>query len=598
MEVVILKILIRSYPLPGESLSSLIQRIAKLNFIDPHDIWRLLNIGKHYPQSSLSAPIDISPNSLIDLNYFAEQLDLSLEALEKLTFLPVFQKFGIDMEDCSSSRILSNEVERYRKYCPECLKSSKMYKLIWQVCSINFCHIHNISLMNRCPNCNNRIPILPSKSDIGICPYCNTLFSDYTNESYSTQPDDLKRLEDWKYILDYEKKGLSNVEAYSPKRSVAIKTIYLSDKMKDMTRGDQLRLTPIKQTARDSQCFKKNVHLESVFYFINKSGITMEDFLLMEVPKDFTEKLLTISKKQTEKYSCIAPWCQNYKIPGSLVRKPTSVKTLKSGVKLKYYMYCNNCGTEYCLDSDGTIVERGTLIDFAWAHVRECIIHYWSVHGIITKYNTTEDKVRRAAIFLAANNLLEPAVIPYKIPLSHDLETKSKIKDLIQMGTTMKQIKTKLRMNYNDFLFYWLCSEIKVSYLGSSKPIPNKTTPKDLHNKEFVIAINKLLSNNIDITIQSVCNELNVVHETLRYWGMLDDVKRYKLQQKELRDKEFTKEIINKTDKLIASLNESKAKINSEEFYKQLGIRRTVLVRHHPELTKYIQDKLRLATYN
>ena len=89
-----------------------------------------------------------------------------------------------------------------------------------------------------------------------------------------------------------------------------------------------------------------------------------------------------------------------------------------------------------------------------------------------------------------------------------------------------------------------------------------------------------------------MCNELNIVHETLRYWGLLGEVKKYKEQQKDIRDKELAKAIINKTNEMVKALNESNIKIGSEDFYKQIGIRRTVLVRNHPELTKYIHEKL------
>jgi len=593
-----LKLLVRPDPVPGECLSSYMQRIAESNLIDPHDLWRFLNTNKHYPQSSISAPIDIYPYTLIDLNRFSELLELQVEALERLTFLSVFKKFGMDVEGCSSSRILSNEINRYRKFCPECLKTRKVYKLIWQVCDINFCPVHSVLLINRCPNCNRRIPILPSKSEIGMCPYCDTLFSDIICDDYTVQLADIKCFCDWEYILDYNEIGLQSLDTYLSEQVIAIKLIYVSSLIKNLSKEDQLKLFSIKQTARNSQISQKNVHLDSIFYFINKAGMTMREFLLFAMPHDFTVNLLMNKQKQTEKHSCIAPWCDYYKTPGSLVRKSTSVNTLKSGMKLKYYMYCSSCGTEYCLDTEGTIVERGNLIRFAWSQIRERLINHWSVQDIIKQYETTEDKVRRAAIFLAANNLIDLGLVPYKIPLSHNAEIQSTIKNLIQKGTQMKQIRKLLNMTYNDFLFYWLNSEIRVAYLGNSNPRPNKISSRDLHIGEFEHAINKLLLSNTDITIKSVCNELNITHETLRYWGFLDEVKAYKEQQKDIKDLELTKAIIDNTNKIAKALSDSNCKISSASFYKQLGIQRTVLVRRHPELTKYIHDVLQNINFN
>lgn len=567
-----------------------------LNYVDTHDLWRLLKSNNHYPQSSDSVPIDIYPESLIDLDKFGVLLGMGKESLEKLTFMPVFKKLGINENFIANSRILSNVVGRYRKYCPECLKVNRMYKLIWQVNEINFCPIHKIKLINYCTNCNKKIPILPSKSEIGICPYCHSFLYNCERQNYIASSLDLRIIDDWRYILDYNEKGISYIGSCSNEQNIALRLLYIIYNSKiALDPKEQTTLSSIKQIARNTKTNQTFVHLSSIFHFTRKCNVKLKDFFGLDMPNDFIENIFAKKHKLIESYSCIAPWCSHYRTPGSLVKTSTSIKTLKSGNKQKYYMYCSDCGTEYSIDTNGNIVERGNLINFAWKQVRNVLIRKCSIKELKNQLKTTEDKLKRAIIFLAANHLIALNFIPYNIPSEHDHDKELEIKNYISQGITSKQIKKNLKMNYNEFLFYWLYSDIKKAFISYKSRRPDRCIPKDQHIKKFKSCIDSFISNNETITVKSVCKELKICPETLRNWGLLDEVKKSKKIQNNIKALDFKENIIKRTDEILSLLPQNHLEITSENIYKLLGIRRTVLVRNFPDLTKYIHEKLALA---
>jgi len=113
--VLIMKFLFRLQPLEDECLSSYISRIAQANYVNPHELWRLmLPEGAHYPQSSISSSLDICPDSLLDMKKFGEMLQINENKLYSLTFKEVFTKLGIT--ETARSRTLSSMLHDKRRF--------------------------------------------------------------------------------------------------------------------------------------------------------------------------------------------------------------------------------------------------------------------------------------------------------------------------------------------------------------------------------------------------------------------------------------------------------------------------------------------------
>lgn len=175
----------------GECLSSYLQRVSNSNFISSHYLWRhVLKSNTHYPQSSISRLVDTTPSSTIDLSRLSSLLLTSRDMLENLTFMYVFRKFGVDINEINHSRILSNLIDTNRKFCPDCISENPHFKLIWQVTEISYCEKHGLELNTKCSNCNNFIPILPNSTDFRKCPTCDFDLSKNSRTQYVSSSKD------------------------------------------------------------------------------------------------------------------------------------------------------------------------------------------------------------------------------------------------------------------------------------------------------------------------------------------------------------------------------------------------------------------------
>jgi hypothetical protein len=151
-----MELLIRPAVEQGECLSSYLQRVSNSNSISSHYLWHhVLKSNTHYPQSSISRLVDATPSSRIDLSLLPTLLSTNRDTLEDLTFMYVFRKFGVDINDINRSRILSNLIDTNRKFCLDCISENPYFKLIWQVTEINYCKKHGLELNTKCSNCTS-----------------------------------------------------------------------------------------------------------------------------------------------------------------------------------------------------------------------------------------------------------------------------------------------------------------------------------------------------------------------------------------------------------------------------------------------------------
>lgn len=583
--------LVRPKLIKDESLTSYIQRIATANHVKPHDVWRLLiKPYSHYPQSSLSTSLDIYPNSMIDINKLGEMLYLKKDLIEHLTFSKVFKKFGVEEKKVANSRILSGLINKHRKYCPNCLSENLYYKLIWQIKEIHFCDKHNVFLNDFCWKCHNKIPLLPNNEIIGYCPYCNANLTEAPLKPYKIEIQDKRVLEDWMYLL-YANNKISCIKNLTIQQTIAFKLLYI---INNFSKTEINIPSHLKQTARNTRTLNTFTHLKFILDTIRSLNISMDIFFKIIPDSNFIESFLAEKLPLHKQYSCLAPWCQGYKNPGTLERTSTSVHKMKDGKKYKYYMYCTKCGLEYCVDSDtNEIIERGYFIKLGWNKILPVLKDNMSIKEIAKIFKTTEDKVKRCIIFMASNGLIRNKDLPLEIPYSHNKKTINQIKSLISQGVPSKEIRKKINLTYNSFLYYWFLSEIYIEHIKHITSKPSHKSNYEKYNKEFEATINYFLKNDIDITIKNVSSHLNICPETLRYRGFLSKLKKAKEKQKNMR-KEKNRIILKlKAKNYILNAKISGKKLKSEDIYNHLGVRRTVIVRSYPDVTNYIYNLMK-----
>jgi hypothetical protein len=587
-----MELLVRPAIEQGECLSSYLQRVSNSNFITPHYLWRhVLKSNTHYPQSSISRLVDVTPSSTIDLNLLSSLLLTSRDALEDLTFMHVFRKFSIDINDINHSRILSNLIDTNRKFCPDCISKNPYFKLISQITEINYCEKHGIELNTKCSNCNCFIPILPNTADIKKCPSCGFDLSKSMRAQYVSSSIEQRLYDDWYYILNQETLPLHPNDNISNVQNMALRILFLMEPYKnELTIGEKTTMSSIMQIARSTK--SSLTFIGSILHFLRICNVPIQDFFSMSLPHEYIESILNPKVRFIENYSCQAPWCEQYLKNGSLKRTPTSLKLHKSVGTLKYYMYCESCATEYALDTNGFLCERSYFIQFAWNIVRPLLSSCGTLKEITLKLNSSQDKVTRSIIFLAANHLISQDDLPVNIPSTHNEVIMSRIKDSVIKGIPAKKIRNELGLKYNDFLYYWLCIECLLLQFNKKICRPDRASSKEEREKMFASVVEQLIDRRIPITIKSICEKLNICPESLRQWGLLPKVKEYKKIQNNSFKESYRNEILNKVNEVLYKTHLSNNQIRSEELYRSIGVNRSVLVRNYPDLTKYIHKRL------
>jgi len=374
-----------------------------------------------------------------------------------------------------------------------------------------------------------------------------------------------------------------------------------------LSNKDITSINIINQVARNSLSINKSIHLNIILYWIRKLDIQIQDFFTLGMPDEFIESIFHKATKLINGLCCIAPWCVSFNKPGSLKKTLTSKNTRKSGQVFHYYMYCTKCGIQYCNDNYSLeMIERGYFINLAWNNIRKSLYKQYSLKILAAEFNTTVDKTRRSIIFLVANKLVDSEELSLNIPKYHDYEIIEKIKIMISKGMLMKNIKSELSLTYNEILFYWLKSDIIISYIEKNVyktenhtlnryndvEINNSIDLVITHNKNnlFLEAIDFLNEHNLQITIKNMSTYLNVCPETLRNWGLLPYIKKAKQDKKNKEHEDNITSFILSAEKIVNDMLSSNEEILSDEVYKRIRKKRNVIVRQYPEVTKKISQ--------
>lgn len=80
-------------------------------------------------------------------------------------------------------------------------------------------------------------------------------------------------------------------------------------------------LPTLLQHARDSLSQQRTLHLSFLLNILNKHYHSINEFLEITVPDCFVESVIQGGVvRRTDHLSCLAPWCNGYQRPGTLVK--------------------------------------------------------------------------------------------------------------------------------------------------------------------------------------------------------------------------------------------------------------------------------------
>jgi hypothetical protein len=154
---------------PFESLTSYLTRLAQENGISSVDGLAALCFPNQDRRISRNLA-DYPPTSF----EIVEILGVNKTVLSGTTFFHLGVKFGRSPKPQSLSRFLAGSVATYLRYCPHCLAAQcpPYYSLLWRFLEFRCCTIHHCELLDRCGQCDAKIPLLAAPLKIGRCPLC------------------------------------------------------------------------------------------------------------------------------------------------------------------------------------------------------------------------------------------------------------------------------------------------------------------------------------------------------------------------------------------------------------------------------------------
>lgn len=567
-----------------ESLTSYLSRLATVNYVNNHDIWRKLMIcDSHYPQASFSRILDITPHTVINVNTLCEMLKLESNDIFNMTFVKIYNKFAISLDEISTSKVLMNSVCDYRKYCPMCMKDKNIYKLIWQVEEINYCKDHKIYLYDCCWNCKRKIPLLSSNSENGYCPFCGSDLSKGSPIKIYLNDDIKNPIEDWAFLLNKKNPPMDIIKNYSITRTIALKLLYI---------GIDNAHAFLLQKARGTHTVNRNTNICWLLKILREKKITVQDFFNLKVPNEFIESILYHESLMINNFACISPWCKNYNKLGLLKRTATSSRKQITGEVHNFYMYCPECSIEYYITHNTKeIKERGYFINLGWEKVKDLIKQDMTLIQMASKLNTTKDKIKRCIIFLVTNNLTDVNIndLPIEVPAEINKRIFNDICVLIKDGEAIRKIQKLLKLKYNDYLFYYFRKDVRILKINTYHKISKKLIPTNQKYGEAVlVALDKCITEKQAITVEGISKKVGVCHETLRNAELLSVIKEEKKRQKLINDEQFKKELYEKAISIMEKAKKDGQVVKSTTLYKKLGHRRNFLTRKFPDLTQQI----------
>lgn len=578
---------VRTRPCLDESLSSYLNRLSKANGLSLLSLLNSFKISRgHFVQQNDLGLLDFAPNSIIDIDQLSKWVNLPNEQLLQLSFYYALKTFCQD-SSVEKSRFISGMIRERAYYCPECLEKKPYSRLTWKIKDINICVFHGTRLIDKCCRCGSKIN-LHDEINLNRCTQCGNKLSTSRIDKEITK----NELDFHNWLLQSWKTLLRPKHYFIDSSTVAMRVLYILNSKQSIIQEENLdeksisNLATLLQHARNSLSHKRTLHLSILLTILYEEQLTMDEFLVMNLPHKFIDSIRQKNVPRHEQYFCIALWCQNYRVAGSLTKTGTSLKRLTSGETHYYYLVCKKCGCQYAINEDGEFIERTYYIE-SYNRLKDLILKEKSIRGLATLTGYSEDKIKRCLAYFNTRNIF----IQQDTTLNLDRNLITLFVNALHCGQTIKEIqKWDKWEDYNHFLIHRYHLDVILAKF-EIKRTRSSSNESALFRERVQQVLIEMLQDDIDITIDAVSKKIGVSPETLRNWECNQDIARVKREQNELRKQRIKSGLYTIIDRYIELHKQSV--IYSSEIYKYMGKQRTVLCRMAPEITSYVTERLK-----
>ncbi|QIC07173.1 TniQ family protein [Brevibacillus sp. 7WMA2] len=583
---------VRLRPFEGESLSSYLRRISKANGISFLSFWNYLKTEQnHYAQYDEITLLDFCPLNIINIEKLSNTIRREPNELLSLTLYNLLQLFAVGTE-IERSRFTSGMLRETLYFCPACLKNKPYHRLLWRIKGIDACMTHCRLLQDKCPHCAKGIKY----RDVYVhdkCPYCDLDLSRVL-DSPSERDIDWDQQSWWWYswnqLLNYSDLKISP-------QNVALRMLYLINNrqvifdkkraISDIQRA--CKLPTLLQHARDSLKQKRTLHISYILEVLWEKHLDIDDFLNMELPQPFIDSVLNPTRLKKEMLSCQAPWCENLGVDGGLIQTGTTFKRKKSGQVLSYYLSCLDCGCEYAINDQGELQERTYFIS-AYHLIKNSLCEGEHITSIIEKSGLSLDKLKRCIAYFYTRGIKFCAYETDSIQI--ETQVLGPFIAAIKKNVPLKSIrKWGCWTNYVHFLVYRFHKIVMKELLMQTRKRPKRNNAEQNLNKVKRV-VEEMYHQETTITIGAVAEQIGVSVNTIRNWGCCPYIKKMKKSQIEERVFMEKERIYGFVEEYL--MERSQTRVFSSQLYKDLQKRRNLLWRIAPELTVFVEERVRI----
>jgi hypothetical protein len=595
---------VRPAPKSGECLTSFLFRATRLNHCGEKDIWGDIHVGSVYRKKKHQYVRLDYDFSMIDPSKLSILLELDQKSINNLTFYNVCAKFFDDpYKDFERAMVMMQSAlyKKHRKFCPQCLKQNRVFKLIWQVKDIEICNVHQTKLRTSCYECGQGISYSYDCLEIHACENqaCHQKLTDIIEpvEDRAYIQAQLELYHRWEYLMS-DAELSQRIGELPIEKSIALKLLYVAQNQEIAYKRSNI-LGISKYVVKNMVAFIrgtseiKKVTLQLLFLMLDQKSMSIEQFARIEVPTSYMDSLFAVKEKQRAQ-ACLTPWCTEYRKKKSEMHVVNErIEPRRKGIRYSCYFVCKGCYMRYGYqpnqnnwqEIDGKIelvewVREKTLLGLTRTEVsRELKLNFFKVSELFG--------------YMAYQGLLpEKLCLKYRATVIPD-DLRDRFEALKCDANTHSETKyKKAKFLYGwtlvEFSYYYAYHVVQAYYLTKTSTLKKPLQKfKALHN-EVEEKTKELIQSDIKISMAQIAAATDCSETTMKSHGLKDMIEKARLLQESFHlDQEERK--LRKT--FDAFVEEKQGFIRYKDIYKRLGRCRDYVVKNFPGLINYMAGR-------
>lgn len=562
---------VRPQPFPEESLTGYIMRITFENDVpNLSDLFTVLNIYYSKNIKRRAYQWDMFPFRVADTERLLQWMALSENMLNAMTFAPVIRKLYMNHDeniDWYKNSVSSSLVKNHRRFCPQCLKERGFYNLVWQVEEIEICDIHHSKLQSHCSTCSTEQPYVGDKMGEFKCANdCGFLFDEVPDRAEDIEyiNDQLRKYEDWRYLLHPETTLIPTVGDLPPEKALHVALLYVAQgggtefrTVLNTVLSKENVLDMRKFVAEGGHLFK--MQLDRILAVIRKAGLSVQQFSELSIPTDFVKSLFEWPREILQ--PCQTPWCSSCGDNRNVVRVKHDQHMYFKGAKYIKHSVCTGCWVQYG-ERHGNWEPIGNFVELA-IQVRALLEQKQTRHSIWIQLGVERRYLLRIVGYLLYHRLVSQKVWAELRPVSEQpAGLLERFKETVMGGgSSLAKAKSLHGWDESTYYYYLANPDVQRYYIfeaykhrrfGVREAGQRRRGGKKAEVEAKVNdAIRSFIEQEIDITVKEIAASIGLADHMLRYHGLTEKIKeaiehqrKIKSQQREAQLREVIQQYI------------------------------------------------------